>query len=66
MFSVFKKGSSLITGAGEIKNPPPSLRILVEKEERKIFRDLYPFFEEKIKLDGPISGEGSCSVEIRR
>jgi hypothetical protein len=66
IFSVYKKEPSLITDAGEIKNPPPSLRMLAGKGGRKIIRDLYPIFEKKIKFDGPISGEGSYSVEIRR
>lgn len=66
IFSVYKKESSLITDAGEIKSPPPSLEMILEKGERKLFRDLYPLFEEKIKFDGPLSGEGSSLLEIRR
>jgi hypothetical protein len=66
IFSVYKKQPTLITDAGEIKNPPPSLRMLVEKSERKLIKDLYPIFEKKIRFDGPINGEGSSLVEIRR
>jgi len=66
IFSVYKKEPSLITDAGEIKNPPPSLRMLIEKEERKLIKDLYPIFEKKIEFDGPIGGEVSRSLEIRR
>jgi hypothetical protein len=64
--SVYKKESSLITDAGEIKNPPPSLRMVVGKGERKIYSDSYPLFEEKIKFDGPLSGESSSVLEVRR
>jgi hypothetical protein len=66
IFSVYKKGPSLITDAGEIKNPPPSLGIILKKGERNIFRDLYPILEEKIKFNGPLSGESSSLLEIRR
>lgn len=66
IFSVYKKEPSLITDAGEIKNPPPSLRMLVEKKERNLIKDLYPIFEKKIEFDCPISGEDSRSVQIRR
>ena len=66
MFSVYKKESSLITDAGEIKSPPPSLGRILEKRERNIFGDLYPLFEEKMKFDGPLVGESSSLVEVRR
>jgi hypothetical protein len=66
IFSVYKKESSLITDAGEIKNPPPSLKMVVGKGERKIYSDSYPLFEEKMKFDGPLSGESSLLLEIRR
>jgi len=66
ILSVYKKDSSLITVAGEIKKPPPSIGMILEKRERKIFRDLYPLSEEKINFDGPVSGESSFTVEIRR
>ncbi len=66
IFSVYKKEPSLMTDAGEIKSPPPSLRMLVEKKEKKLIKDLYPIFEREIELDGPIRGEDSRSVEIRR
>jgi len=66
IFSVYKKEYSLITNAGEIKNPPPSLRMVVKKGERKIYSDSYPLFEEKMKFDGPLSGESSSVLEVRR
>jgi hypothetical protein len=66
IFLVYKKESSLITGAGEIKSPPPSLRMVIEKGERKGYSDVYPLFEEKMKFDGPLSGESSLLLEIRR
>ena len=66
IFSVYKKESSLITDAGEIKSPPPSLRMVVEKGERKLYSDSYPLFEERMKFDGPISGESSFLLEVRR
>lgn len=66
IFSVYKKESSLITDAGEIKDFPPSLGMILEEGQRKIFRDLYPLFEEKMKFDAPLSGESSWSVEVRR
>jgi hypothetical protein len=66
IFSVYKKEASLITNVGEIKSPPPSLGMILEKREKNIFRDLYPIFEEKMKFDGPLSGESSSLVEVRR
>ncbi len=66
IFSVYKKESSLITDAGEIKNPPPSLRMVVGKGERKIYSDSYPLFEEKMTFDGPLGGESSSVLEVRR
>ena len=66
IFLVYKKESSLITDAGEIKSPPPSLRMVVEKGERKIYSDSYPLVEEKMKFDGPLSGESSSLLEVRR
>jgi len=66
ILSVYKKGASLNTDAGEIKSPPPSLRMVMEKGKRRIYSDLYPLFEEKIQFDGPLSGESSEVVEVRR
>jgi len=66
ILSVYKKGSSLNTEAGEIKNPPPSLKMVMEKGERKIYNDLYPLFETEMKFDGPLSGESSEVLEVRR
>jgi len=50
----------------EIKNLPPSLRMVMEKGKRRIYNDLYPLCEEKIQFDGPLSGESSEVVEVRR
>lgn len=66
IFSVYKKEASLITGAGEIKNPPPSLEMILQGGEKKVFSDLYPLFEKKFTFDGPLSGESSLLMEIRR
>jgi len=66
ILSVYKKGASLNTDAGEIKSPPPSLRMVMEKGKRRIYNDLYPLCEEKIQFDGPLSGESSKVVEVRR
>jgi len=66
ILSVYKKGSSLNTEAGEIKNPPPSLKMVMEKGERKIYNDLYPLFETEMKFDGPLQGESSEVLEVRR
>lgn len=66
ILSVYKKGSSLNTDAGEIKSPPPSLKMVMEKGERKIYNDLYPLFETELKFDGPLQGESSEVVEVRR
>ena len=54
------------TDAGEIRNPLPSLKIVMEKGERKVYNDLYPLFEDKLEFDAPLSGESSEVVEVRR
>lgn len=66
IMTVYRKGPSLNTEAGEIKAPPPSLKIVMEKGERKIYNDLYPLFEYKMEFDGPLLGESSEVVEVRR
>ncbi len=66
IFSVYKKGSSLNTNAGEFRSLPPSLRMVMEKGQKRIYSDLYPLEEDKIQFDGPLSGEKSELVEVRR
>ena len=66
ILSVYKKDSSVHTDAGEIKSPPPSLKMVMEKGERKIYNDLYPLFKTELKFDGPLQGENSEVVEVRR
>ena len=66
VISVYKKGPSLNTEAGEIKDPPPSIKIVMGKGERRVYNDLYPLFEDKMEFDGPLSGESSEVVEVRR
>jgi hypothetical protein len=66
IFSVYKKGSSLSTDAGEFKNLPPSYRMVMEASKKRIYSDLYPLKEDKIQFDGPFRGESSEVVEVRR
>ncbi len=66
ILSVYKKGSSLNTDAGEFKNPPPSLKVVMENDKRNIYGDLYFIEEKKIIFDGPLNGESSKEVEVRR
>jgi hypothetical protein len=66
VFSVYKKGSSLSTDAGEFKSLPPSYRMVMEKNQKRIYSDLYPLKEDKMQFDGPFSGESSELVEVRR
>jgi hypothetical protein len=40
--------------------------MVMGKGERKIYNDLYPLFENKLEFDGPLSGESSEVVEVRR
>ncbi|MEO0293352.1 MAG: SpoIVB peptidase S55 domain-containing protein [candidate division WOR-3 bacterium] len=62
----YKKGVSLNTEAGEFKSLPPSLRNIMEKRKRVTQSEMYLIKEEKIKFDGPLEGESSLSIEIRR
>lgn len=66
VFSVYKKAPSLSTDAGEIKNLPPSLKLIMGGEKKKVYSDLYPIREVRIQLDGPLTGESFESVEIGR
>ena len=38
----------------------------MEKGRERIYSDLYPLEEDKIQFDGPLSGEKSDLVEVRR
>jgi hypothetical protein len=66
VLSVYQQGSSLSSDAGEFKNLPPGIRMLMEKGKKRIYSDLYPLKEEKLQFDGPLRGESSELIEIRR
>ncbi len=66
IFSVYKKGSSLSTEVGELKNLPSSIQLVLGKKDGWVSNNLFLIEKKKIVTDGPVVGEVRKSIEIRR